>query len=27
MAGVLPLHINKGVNGENKNLLLSKAEK
>lgn len=26
MAGVLPLHINKGVNGENKNLLLSKAE-
>jgi regulator of protease activity HflC (stomatin/prohibitin superfamily) len=27
MAGVLPLHINKGANGENKNLLLSKAEK
>ena len=27
MSGVLPLHINKGVNGENKNLLLSKAEK
>ena len=27
MAGVLPLHINKGVNGENKNTLLSKAEK
>ncbi|HET6721421.1 MAG TPA: SPFH domain-containing protein [Chitinophagaceae bacterium] len=26
MAGVLPLHINKGANGENKNLLLSKAE-
>ena len=27
MAGVLPLHINKAANGENKNLLLSKAEK
>lgn len=27
IAGVLPLHINKGANGENKNLLLSKAEK
>ena len=26
MAGVLPLHINKGVNGDSKNLLLSKAE-
>jgi regulator of protease activity HflC (stomatin/prohibitin superfamily) len=26
MAGVLPLHINRGANGENKNLLLSKAE-